>query len=600
MTTDNTTPPHVTAADSADTELVTTLANPSGEADQSSNRRHFLRTGVVAAGTGLLATALVRQNVKAASPPPDNNALFSPPTTPFVVPLPVYGAKSASSTLSPSPTKAAQTNEAGRLPHQRWEQFPTKKLIEIHIKQGLHSFHPQYPTQTIWGFDGICPGPTLVGRYGQPLLVRFYNDLPANLTGFGSPEISTHAHNLHDGSESDGFAGDYFSATKFGPTLTRPGMFKDHLYPMIYAGYDKYPATNGDPREALGSCWYHDHRMDFTSGNVSRGMAGSFLVFDEIDSGNEKDSNSKALRLPSGIGIYDIPLIVQDKRFDANGMAVFDQFNTDGYIGDKFCVNGKIQPYFKVQRRKYRFRLLNASTSRFYQFYLVLQNVDQTFTYISNDGNLLPAPLQMSQVRLGPAERGDIVIDFSKYPLSSRLFLVDRIEQLDGRGPQNNLVFPGTQILRFDVDADPSTADTSQVPATLRALPPITMSEVVQSRIWKFDRTASGWSINGQLWDVDKPGAIIKKGTAEVWTLQVNGNWWHPIHIHLEEFQILSRNGVAPPPHERGRKDVVSIGPGEEVKIFIRFRDYTGKYMMHCHNSIHEDHAMMVRFDVVP
>ena len=600
MTTENITPSHATDADPADKEPVTTLADVSGKPAQHSNRRHFLRTGVVAVGTSVLATTLVRQDVRAAPPPPDYYPPPSPTTAPFAVPLPVYSAKSASRTLSPSPTKAAQANEAGRLPHQRWEQFPTKKLVEIHIKQGLHSFHPQYPTQTIWGFDGICPGPILVGRYGEPLLVRFYNDLPANLTGFGSPEISTHAHNLHDGSESDGFPGDYFSATKFGPTLTRPGMFKDHLYPMIYAGYDQYPATNGDPREALGSCWYHDHRMDFTSGNVYRGMAGSFLLFDETDSGNEKDRNIKALRLPSGIGTYDISLIVKDLRFDANGVLVFDQFNTDGYIGDKFCVNGKIQPYFKVQRRKYRFRILNSSTSRFYQFYLVSQNADQNFTYIANDGNLLPAPLQMNQMRLGPAERADIVVDFAQYPLGSRLFLVDRIEQLDGRGPQDNLVFPGTQILRFDVDAEPSTADTSQVPATLRALPPITMSEVTQSRSWTFDRTLSGWSINGQLWDVDKPGAIIKKGTAEVWTLQVSGNWWHPIHIHLEEFQILSRNGVAPPPHERGRKDVVSIGPGEEVKIFIRFRDYTGKYMMHCHNSIHEDHAMMVRFDVVP
>ena len=600
MTTENTTPSHATDADPTDKEPVTMLADVSGKPDQHSNRRHFLRTGVVAVGTGVLATTLVRQDVRAAPPPPSYYPPSSPPTAPFAVPLPVYNAKSASRTLSPSPTKIAQANEAGRLPHQRWEQFPTKKLVEIHIKQGLHSFHPQYPTQTIWGFDGILPGPILVGRYGEPLLVRFYNDLPANLTGFGSPEISTHAHNLHAGSESDGFPGDYFSATKFGPTLTRPGMFKDHLYPMIYPGYEQYPATNGDPREALGSCWYHDHRMDFTSGNVYRGMAGSFLLFDETDSDNEKDRNIKALRLPSGIGTYDISLIVKDHRFDANGILVFDQFNTDGYIGDKFCVNGKIQPYFKVQRRKYRFRILNSSTSRFYQFYLVSQNVDKNFTYIANDGNLLPAPLQMNQVRLAPAERADIVIDFAQYPLGSRLFLVDRIEQLDGRGPQDNLVFPGTQILRFDVDAEPSTADTSQVPATLRALPPITMSEVTQSRIWNFDRTASGWGINGQLWDVNTPGAIIKKGTAEVWTLKVNGNWWHPIHIHLEEFQILSRNGIAPPPHERGRKDVVSIAPGEEVKIFIRFRDYTGKYAMHCHNSIHEDHAMMVRFDVVP
>lgn len=571
------------------------MSSNSKPAKPVTHRRNVLKAGAVLTGSGLMATKLVSQPAYGSDLPP------SPATTPFVEPLPVYTPKSPARSLSPAPAKVAHPTEAGRSPFQRYEQFPPKKLYEMRLRESTHSFHPEFPTQKIWGFDGTCPGPTLVGTYGEPVLVRIYNDLPANATGYGSPEISTHAHNMHTGSESDGFAGDYFSPTKFGPTLTRAGAFRDHFYPLIYAGFDQYPATNGDPREALGSCWYHDHRMDFTSGNVYRGMAGSFLLFDELDSGNEKDRNSKALRLPSGVGVYDIPLIFQDKRFDASGNLMFDQFDTDGFLGDKFCVNGKIQPYFKVARRKYRLRLLNGSTSRFYQLYLVAGTTDEPFKYIANDGNLLPAPLDMNVVRLGPAERADIVVDFAKYPIGTQLFFVNRAEQLDGRGPTGNILRPGTQILRFDVDRNVSKSDpdVSQVPSVLRPLPPVAMSEVAQTRTWEFGRTASGWVVNGQIFDVDQPAAIIKRGTAEVWVLQVSGNWWHPIHIHMEEFQILSRNGVSPPPHERGRKDVVSIGPGEEVRIFIRFRDFTGKYMMHCHNTIHEDHAMMVRFDVV-
>src|SRR5690606_199365 len=118
----------------------------------------------------------------------------------------------------------------------------------------------------------------------------------------------------------------------------------------------------GDPREALGTLWFHDHRMDFTAPNVYRGLAGFYLLFDHIDSGNENDPSPTALRLPSGVGDFDIPLMVQDKKFDSGGYIQFDQFNNDGILGNKHLVNGKIQPYFPVLRRKYRFRILNASS----------------------------------------------------------------------------------------------------------------------------------------------------------------------------------------------------------------------------------------------
>lgn len=577
------------------------------------SRRQTIQLGTATTATGLLAVKQLAPSAHAKEGDSSSSGQASGPfTTPFMVPMPVYQAKVSSSALSPPATKDLGAGECGRNQHQRWGDWRPQKFYTLNVRQTLHSFHPQLPTQTIWGYDGMLPGPTFVERYGQAVIVRIINNLPANTLGHGSPEISTHLHNLHAASESDGFAGDYYSATKFGPTLSASGAYKDHLYPNCYAGYDEpqYQATKGDPREALGTLWYHDHRTDFTAGNVYRGLAGFYLLFDDIDSGNELDTNPKALRLPSGVGKYDIPLSVDDKQFDSGGYLAFDQFATKGILGNKVCVNGKIQPYFQVERRKYRFRLLDSSISRFYELYITNgSGANQSFEYIANDGNLLPAPLTMSKLHLAPAERGDIVIDFSKYPAHSKLYLVNRLVQTDGRGPEGPLTNirgldglltnAGAQIMRFDIGGDPTMPDMSQVPAKLRDCPPINLAEVVKTRRFEFDKENEVWTINGKIFDVTTPAVSPKRGTAEIWILKGKGSWHHPVHIHLEEGRILTRNGKLPPPHERGRKDVFSLEPNEEVRVFIRFRDFLGKYIMHCHNLVHEDHAMMLRFDVV-
>ena len=551
-------------------------------------RRELLVTGAALAGGSTLVAPLAQ-----AGP-----VYKSPPTTPFVVRLPVYVPKAPVAALVPAPTRMPTGKEAGRAPHQRAAEFAPQKLYELRAKTLSHSFHPELPTQTVWGYDGMLPGPTFAARYGEPVLVRIFNELPAHHAGSGTPEISTHLHNAHVGSESDGYPGDYYSPGKAGPTCLYPGKYKDHLYPNCYAGVDQYPTTRGDMREALGTLWYHDHRLDFTASNVYQGLSGFYLLFDALDSGNENDPNPNALRLPSGVGRYDIPLAIQDRQFDSGGYLAFDQFDSDGFIGDKMTVNGKVQPFFSVQRRKYRFRLLNASMARFYQLYLTRVGVPQAFTYIANDGNLLPAPLQMSTVRIAPAERADIVIDFSLFPLGTKLVLENRLEQLDGRGPTNILLTPGTPLLRFDVDAEPPQPDVSRVPAVLRQLPPLNLAEVVRTRVFKFNRENSVWAINNKIFDVFNAGILVKKNTAEIWVLRGSTGWHHPVHLHLEEGRILTRNGSPPAPHERGRKDVFVLGPDDELRVFLRFRDFVGKYVMHCHNLVHEDHAMMLRFDV--
>lgn len=571
------------------------------------SRRTTLRLGAATAAAAL-ATRQATNPAQAKDPP------APPRTTPFVVPLTVYTAKLPISSLSPPPSQTPNLagGECGRPALQRLSDWPPQKYYTLNVMQAAHSFHPELPVQPIWGYDGLLPGPTFVARYNEPIVVRIINNLPQSAVGYGSPEITTHLHNLHCGSESDGFAGDYYSATRFGPTMTAPGPYKDHFYPNCYAGYDdpRYHDSDGDQREALGTLWYHDHRVDFTAPNAYKGLSGFYLLFDALDSGNEIDPNPLALRLPSGVGKYDIPLIFHDKFFDSSGYMTFDQFATKGILGNKFCVNGKVQPFFKVERRKYRFRMLDGGPSRFYEFYLTdSAGVNQDFAYIANDGNLLPKPLTMNKVALGPAERGDIVVDFSRFPLGSKLFLVNRLIQIDGRGPEGplintrdangSLVNAGLQIMRFDIDSNPPVPDASQVPSTLRELPPIDLTEVKANRRFEFDKENEVWTVNGKIFDPEKATVEVKRGTAEIWTLKGKGSWHHPVHIHFEEGRILSRNGIPPPPHENGRKDVYVLKPDEEVRVFLRFRDFLGKYMMHCHNLVHEDHAMMIRWDIV-
>ncbi|SFE15362.1 multicopper oxidase family protein [Nitrosomonas sp. Nm166] len=604
------------------------LQDNTPDSPPSESRRAFFKT----TGAAILAAPAILTSRKSNAQVTDDPILPpSPPTTPWLEELPeaIEPLKQtdllADSLLIPQGEANTAQGECGRAKHQRWDEFFGNPVLqpdqadtyELKAKAITdHVFHPDYPPQLTWNYIGHTenddhhPNPTIFARYGRPVILRLHNELPQNHTGFGSPEISVHLHNLHTPSESDGFPGDYFSPVKSGPTLASPGMFKDQFYPNVYAGYDEFPKgpgnpVGGDKREALGTLWYHDHTLDFTSANASRGMAAFYLLFDNIDSGDEHDPNPAALRLPSHP--YDYPLLFQDKRFDAGGIHIFDQLDSEGTLGDKIVVNGKIEPVLRVARRKYRLRLLNAGPSRFYQFHLMnAANSSQPFTYIANDGNLLRRPLlNQTRIRLAVAERADIVVDFSQYPLGTELYLVNRLHQIETRGPEG-VRSPGTRVLKFIVDRDPLEPDVSQVPSTLRSLRRPTTAEIAAApvRKWTFARKNGMWSINDRFMNVNSVRAHIAIGSSEIWELHnPSGGWSHPVHIHFEEGIILKRfkSGVEVPvrAHEKGRKDIFVLGPNESIRLFIRFRDFHGKYVMHCHNLIHEDHAMMVRWDIV-
>jgi len=557
----------------------------------------------------------------------------SPVTNPWTMPMPIPPIKQAipvSSLTGPAPTVNPNTaiNPATGLPYEgrtRANQapalgfpFPANVVYQVTQQQAQIRVSNELPLQNLWTFDGSSPGPTYVAHYGTPVLIRNINNLPSNNGGFGLNSVSTHLHNGHTPSESDGFPCDFFAA----------GQYYDQYYPNALAGFSStHIATNGDINESLSTLWYHDHRENFTSQNVYKGLIGFYLLFNQYDTGDE----TTGFRLPS-FPTYDIPMAFADRCFDpTTGIMAFDTFNTDGILGDKFMVNGVIQPVLHVSPRRYRFRWLNTGPSRFLQVYvtdLTSPSTPQPFYQVSNDGNLLPHPVQVPAVALGVAERADVIIDFSQYA-GKTIYLENRLNQPNGQGGPTGSVTAGGQgflMLRIVVDG-PVVADNSVNPATLPAyyaLPSVSGSVAV-SRSFNFDQTWDGqWQINGKLFDCNTVRFKVKQNSLEEWGFNGGFGWSHPIHVHLEEFQITqgapglygsstddyndytrwgsqycwSGCSGASTGVNLSRKDVVRLVPSGNVKVRMRFRDWLGRYPMHCHNVIHEDHAMMLRFDV--
>jgi FtsP/CotA-like multicopper oxidase with cupredoxin domain len=599
-------------------------------------RRDFVKFGLVAGAASFLEQKLEAQQdddrlkflCLPDGLPPDQP---SPETTPFVAELFVPPIKQPTTKpLDPPPNANA---------HQRYSEFRPKKFYEIHEQEFLWKYHPEPPYDKgswSWGFDGMTPGPTYHVNYGEPILVRRYNDLPpvgrANVK-FAMPMTTSHLHNGHTASESDGYPMDHIGS----------GQFWDHHYCAFPLGMD--------PHEKLSSLWYHDHMMDFTAPNVYAGLSGMFCFFDEQDSNNENDPNPRAFRLPSGK--YDVPLMLHDVRFNEDGQAVFNKLNTDGILGDKYTANRRIQPFFKVEARKYRFRIYNGGPSRFYRIFLASGDDRKQLhpmIVVTGDGNFLPQPICANSVYLSVAQRVDVVIDFSDMKPGDHLYLENRLEQTNGRGPSGRVFEPPfdppfiNDIMRFDV-VEPSGEDKSCVPMKLRDIPAINLNEVKRRRVWQFDYRGGLWTVNGKVADLSKPSAEITEGTAEMWTIRNEGkNWSHPIHSHFTEFLLYKVNGktfgpkqvqttdpqdplrhhdnfvnVENPPAGNKvvcgfkctrppipvfmggkRRDITTLLPNDEIEIFMRWKDFHGRYVMHCHNVVHEDHAMMIRWDIVP
>jgi FtsP/CotA-like multicopper oxidase with cupredoxin domain len=599
------------------------------------SRRNVLKIGAAAGAATVVAPSMLSTNKalgftgEEVDEPPvrcvnTNPVTPSPAHHPFVdnftAPFPAIPTN-----LSPDPQEFPNTGagEAARAPHQRWAQFMPEVEYEMIARAGEHRFHSDYTDSYIWGFNGKYPAPTVLNVYGHPTVVRFRNNLPTNTTTFGRNEITIHLHNGHHGSESDGFAGDFF------PT----GFWKDNLYPNCYAGLDAF-GGNGDPKEKMGSFWFHDHRAEFTLNNNVLGLNGMFIVYDNTDPGHEF-ATPGSLRLPGYYGITDFPLILTDHRFCAPTLDNPRTEIVNAAGGDKFIVNGKIQPKMTVRRRKYRFRILNTGPTQSYDISLITPDGSVgTMVVVATDANFLEhpipvdaganagnsnsttAPIVPGAIRVSVAERWDIIIDFGAFPAGSKLYLRENRTMSVGN-PSPDPLPPGLAIgnvlMQFNVVEREwwFPPDTPAIPATLCTYP--TLPATDNNWEWQFVLAGGRFRVKrpfdaglGCVFDPEHSAHCMLRGTTEEWLINNNiaSGWLHPVHIHFEEFRTLKRfvNGVEVPvpPLHSGRKDVTRMEAGQGASIKMQFRDYNGRYLIHCHNMGHEDNFMMVRWDICP
>lgn len=439
----------------------------------------------------------------------------------------------------------------------------TTDYYALTMQEAVTEIIPGFRTR-VWGYGGIVPGPTIDATHGRQVVVRHINLLPTAHPVLGyRPDASVHLHGSASLPQFDGYAND----------LIQPGQYKDYRY---------YNDQGGR------TLWYHDHAAHYTSANVYMGLAGLYRVHDPAEA---------ALSLPSGR--YDIPLVVSDALFASDGELLWDTDDESDLFGDVILVNGRPWPAMPVERRKYRFRILNASVSRSYRWQL---DSGDSFWVIATDGGLMPQAQRVSQLRHSNAERYEVVIDFARYPIGRRIVL----RNLSNK---KNIDYATTaNVMAFDVVADATSTAGNAVPDILNPSNPVmqlTAAMAEQTRTLRLERSGGQWTINGSTWDdvVDSGFRRVianpRLGAVEIWRLVNNsGGWFHPLHIHLVDFRILDRNGRAPSPHERGPKDVAYVGPNETVRVVARFKPHAGRYMIHCHNLVHEDHAMMHQFEV--
>jgi FtsP/CotA-like multicopper oxidase with cupredoxin domain len=440
----------------------------------------------------------------------------------------------------------------------------------------------------LWTYGGTFPGPTIESRRGRPITVTHRNDLPV-------PTV-VHLHGGRTPAESDGYPTDLvlpegwpeagmhtghgmqgMGRGMHDPRAVATRLTRDYTFPL-------------DQRPAL--LWYHDHRMDFTAPAIWRGLAGLQIVRDDAED---------SLGLPAGR--RELPLMIADRAFAADGGLIYPALDPSlrerpgvrepylaGVLGDVILVNGAPWPVHEVDAVRYRLRILNASNARHYELEAVGDDGRRLdLVQIGADQGLLATPIIHRLLPIAPAERHDVIIDFSGVPVGSRVRVVNRL----GSGPTRD-------VMAFRIAR--KATDDSRIPRVLSTdLPTWRRSDAVRVRDFSFRagrmHGGHGWLIGGLPFDPARSDVTVPFGDVEVWRLIADVH--HPVHLHLVGFRVLSRSGRPPLPHDAGLKDTVSLRPGESVEIITRFDGYRGRYLFHCHNAEHEDMGMMANLDII-
>lgn len=498
--------------------------------------------------------------------------------------------------------------------HQRWDEFFPKAGYVMSLAQVASGtrFHPLFPAQnpeSVWTWasgnvpNGKLPPFLIKARYGEPILLRAYNNLPADRAingGFGRNETQFHFHNAHNGAESDGAANVHHF----------PGTFYDYRWSLALARRDKIntAATDkkasapngagglvnvpGDFREIQSSLWAHDHRFFFTAENVYKGNVGCVNIYSGPDRGNEKIADGVNLRLPSGSLLdwgntdFDVNLMISDQAYKADGQLYFDIFDTDGFLGDVPMVNMAFAPFFEVLPRKYRFRILNCCQSRFINLVLAnAQGAAVPIQVIAVDGNLLPKPVSVTALGdQATGERFDIVVDFSKFAIGQKLRVVNLNWHADGRQPKQTVSL-AQALAGLPLDPDPMvgpilefrivsqvasvdvpgvahsafTPDTSVVPLALTQQIPLVTP--VRTRVINIGRgTGTSRGANGQC-TPDCPDAMPFP-----WVISVNGQPKHSLNANRVAL-------VVPKPGEVEHWTVVNESGGWQHPMHLHFEE---------------------------
>jgi spore coat protein A len=464
----------------------------------------------------------------------------------------------------------------------------------IEMQEATHRFHKYFPPSTIWGYEGIYPGPTFDVMKDQTIMVKWVNNLPLKhflpidhtLHGaIDSPEVRTvvHLHGANVDSDSDGHPDAWF---------TRHYALTGHTFKRKI-----YKYTN---HQQAATLWYHDHSLGITRLNVYAGLTGLYII---------RDSLENRLNLPAGK--YEIPLLIQDRTFNEDGSL----FYPDGppfpvevkpsvvpaFLGNTIVVNGRVWPRLKVEPRKYRFRVLNGSNTRGYN--LTLSN-SQDFFLIGTDGGLLDKSVSLKSISLEPAERCDIIIDFSELK-NQKITLMNS----EDTSPHTGVV------MQFKVVLPLENEDTSQIPKTLYPAGHMEHHMAHKTRFMTLSAKTDDYGrpmllLNNLMWNdpvTEKPAF----DSIEEWNILNLTAFPHPVHVHLVQFKILDRRPInvqiyeetgiikytgpaeEPKEYERGWKDTVKVEPGMNTRIIMHFKDHSGDYVWHCHILEHEDHDMM-------
>ena len=427
-----------------------------------------------------------------------------------------------------------------------------RKVFDLRLQQGTSELLAGKPTQT-WGANGAYLGPTIRATRGDQVVMQVTNRLPEPTT--------IHWHGMHLPAAADG-----------GP------------HQLIPPGSTWSPSWRID--QPAATLWYHPHPHGATEDHVYRGVAGLFLL---------DDPEAGALPLPDRYGVDDVPVILQDKRFTADGMLDFGQspFSPIGRLGDQLLVNGTHDPHLTIHHQRVRLRLLNASTARVYHLGFA---DDRPFELIGTDGGLLERPQPTTRVPLSPGERAEIVAEFQP---GERVVLRSFPPDLGLDGVQGRFAGADDSFDLLQLRAGATLTPSPPVPDRLVDHQPLGDAEVVTTRRLELNGSSR---INGLRMDLGRIDQTVTVDTTEWWEVANRSGNPHNFHVHGVQFKVSEQDGAGPPPALAGWKDTVFIPPGGTVRLLVqlpRYSDPAMPYMFHCHLLQHEDNGMMGQFVVV-